>query len=162
MTTQISNFNCLLQPIDSLASRRGRFWPFSLRMKVFPQQFFFGELPKWPLSIYLSTGGNQKIIEKRLICDTQNNLRPLWSTKFFCFFMPRRLESVFQDEKIFCEIFFQNIFHFSIKTRKQQKILWSILNSFDPKWCRFHIDKPECIVCSPYFVQNKGYGPLIL
>ena len=35
-------------------------------------------------------------------------------------------------------------------------------NLFDPKPCRFHIDNPECIVCSPYYVQNKGYGPLIL
>ena len=29
-------------------------------------------------------------------------------------------------------------------------------NFFDPKWYQFYINDPECIVCSSYFVQNKG------
>ena len=67
--------------------------------------------PKSPLSISLSTGGNQKIIEKRLICETEKNCRPICpKNRFFLFFILRRLESVFQDEnKFFLRNFFRNL-----------------------------------------------------
>ena len=36
----------------------------------------------------------------------------------------------FKTKKKFTDFFFQNIFHFSMKTRTQQKILWSIFELF--------------------------------
>ena len=49
MRTQISNF-IAYKLIDSQASTRGRFWPFSIKIL-----YYFS----------LSTGANQKIIEKK-------------------------------------------------------------------------------------------------
>ena len=89
MRTQISNF-IAYKLIDSQASTRGRFWPFSIKIL-----YYFS----------LSTGANQKIIEKKADLWYAKNWRPIWPKKVFDFLMLRRLENVFQDEKFFFRIF---------------------------------------------------------
>ena len=109
------------------------------------------------MSISLSTAAYKNIIEKGLICETQKTWRP----NFFCSFL------CWDDlgEKNFSEfiLFFFKIFlTFLLKPEHKEKSCDRFWNSFVPKWCRVHIGNPECIVCSPCFVQNKGYGSLIL
>ena len=102
-----------------------------LNWRFSPQQIFLMKTPKWPLNISLSTGANQKIIEKG------------WSVRrkkmFFAFNAETTWECFSRRKKIFFEklfseifflIFFQNIFHFFMKTRTKQKILWSIFELF--------------------------------
>ena len=73
------------------------------------QRIFSMKPSKSPLSIFLSTGANLKIIGKKADLLGPKNGRPFWPEKFFFdFFMLRRLESVFKAKKIFLKkIFFE-------------------------------------------------------
>ena len=76
---------------------------------------------KWPLSIFVWTGANFKIIEKKAdLWNAKKNWRLIWpKKKLFWLFTWRRLESVFQDKKKFNLEFsriFENFFFSSWKT----------------------------------------------
>ena len=97
---------------------------FFLRIQYLSHWFqvsIFGHFPPFskpsnPLIIFLSTGTNLKIIEKKLICGAKN-WRPIRPINFFSNFQCwNDAENVFQDEKNFfwkkkCfQIFFWNFF----------------------------------------------------
>ena len=118
--------------------------------------------PSWPLSplsIFLPTGANQKIIEKKADLWDEKKLEAHLTQKIFDLFVLRRLEC-FSRRKFFFEnnfseifsFFFQNIFHFSIKTRTQQKILWSIFKLFWSEMIPFS-DWQSWMHGAPYFVN---------
>ena len=89
----------------NLISQKKIIFNFRSIFNYFLTHWFQGPF-KWPLSIFLSTGANLKIIEKkRLICEAQKTGGGSTRNNFFGLFMLRRVESVFQDGKKF-SIFF--------------------------------------------------------
>ena len=103
---------------------------FHTKRRCSSQRIFSMKLSKWPRSIFLSSGANLKFIEKKADLWGAKNWRPIWPKKkiFFDFFMLRRLESVFQGQKIFFEKNFSEKF-WSVwrRTSKRRCLqLWSL------------------------------------